>query len=404
MNERTNIIPRPLYLERIRPYIGKGLIKILTGQRRVGKSMILADLAREIKQSDPRANIILIDLEDFQNAHIADAQNLYDEISSKLSASSMNYIFIDEIQEVENFERVIRSLNLDPNNDVYVTGSNSKMLSSEIASRLAGRSVEIEIHPLSYTEFLEFHKMEDSDETLQLFLKYGGLPYLINLPNSDTWMEYLEGIKDAVVFRDVVSRNKIRNTDFLRRLILYMADNVGRIFTAKRISDYLKSQKSPVSVGVVQDYTEYIRQAFIVNRVPRWDIEGKRIFEIGEKVYFEDMGIRNAVAGLKPNDIAGLMENAVYNHLRICKYKIMVGILPHGKEIDFIAQKGGETHYVQVAVSVADEATRAREFGNLEGIPDNYRKTVVTLRESAPNSMGGIRMKSLREFLLDKEI
>lgn len=401
MEETFNIIVRPLYMDRIRPYIGKNIVKILTGQRRVGKSYILKTIAEEIRRMNPDANIISINLENFAFAHITDAASLHTEISSRIIENKKNFIFLDEIQEVDDFDRVVRSLLLNPDNDIYITGSNSKMLSSEMASRLAGRSVEIHVHPLTYREFLQFHSFMDSEESLDAYLRYGGLPYLRNLPAAKTWGEYLSGIADAVVFRDVVSRHSIRNTDFLRRLLLYLADNIGKIFTAKKIADYLKSQRITSSITGVQSYIGYIENAFIVNRARRWDIEGKRFFEIGEKIFFEDLGIRNAIIGYRPNDIGSLMENVVYNHLNSLGYKVTVGVLPQGNEIDFIAEKENEYKYIQVAVSVNNEATMQREFGNLEKIPDNYEKIVVTFRDSSPNTYKGMRQLTLRQFLLD---
>lgn len=399
MDETLKIINRPIYLDRLIPYVGKNLIKVLTGQRRVGKSYILKSVAQYIKDTDPTANIITIDLEDFAFSHITDAKSLHTEISSHIKEGQKNYIFIDEVQEVEEFDKVIRSLNLNPTNDIYITGSNSKMLSSEIASRLAGRRIEMQVHPLSYLEFLKFHNMEDSDEALTEYLRYGGLPYLVNLPQKSTWSEYISGITYAVVYRDIVSRHSLRNNDFLQRLLLFMADNIGQIFTAKKIADYLKSQRISSTVGSVLAYAGYIEEAFITNRSRRWDIEGKRFFEIGEKFFFEDLGIRNSIVGFRPHDISGLMENAVYNHLRILGYDVKTGVLSGGKEIDFVGENDGERLYVQVALTVADKATAEREYGNLAMIPDNYEKIVVTYRESFPNSYKGIRTMALREFL-----
>lgn len=399
MEETIGIIERPLYMERLKPYIGKNIIKVLTGQRRVGKSYLLKSVAQYVRRNDPKANIITIDLEDFAFSHIIDAKALHDEISSQLKEACRNYILIDEVQEVEGFEKAIRSLCLNPANDIYVTGSNSSMLSSEISTKLAGRRVEIQVHPLSYIEFLKFHNMEDSDDALTEYLRYGGLPYLVNLPHKSTWNEYISGITDAVVYRDIVSRHSLRNHDFLQRLLLFMADNIGQIFTAKKIADYLKSQRISSTVGSVLAYAGYIKEAFIVNRSRRWDIEGKRFFEIGEKFFFEDLGIRNSIVGFRPHDISGLMENAVYNHLRILGYDVKTGVLSGGKEIDFVAEKDGEKLYVQVAMTVADKDTAEREYGNLAMIPDNYEKIVVTYRDSFPNSYKGIRTMALREFL-----
>lgn len=399
MNKVDNIIARPLYLNQIRPYIGKNIIKILIGQRRVGKSYILKAVTNEIRATCANANIIEINLEDFAFSHIDDAKKLHGEIKDRIDNRRKNFIFIDEAQEVEDFDKVVRSLILDSNNDVYITGSNSSMLSSEIASRLAGRSVSIHVHPLTYNEFLTFHSLDDGDNALDAYLKYGGLPYLINLPDQSTWNEYLSGITDAVVYRDVVSRHALRNTDFLNRLLLFIADNIGQIFSAKKIADYLKSQRISTSVTGVQAYMSYVEDAFIINRARRWDIEGKRFFEFGEKLFFEDLGIRNSIIGYRPGDIGGLMENVVYNHLVAAGYKVKVGVMPQGKEIDFVAEKDNELRYIQVAVSVADPATSIREFGNLAQIRDNYEKTVVTFHESTPNSHQGIKLQSLREFL-----
>ncbi len=399
MEETVVNIPRPIYLDRIMPYIGKNLIKVLTGQRRVGKSFILNSVRNKIRRINPDANILHIDMEDFAFSHITNAAGLHDEITRRLKTETQNYIFIDEIQEVSGFEKVLRSLLLNPWNDIYVTGSNSTMLSSEIASLLAGRSIEFRIHPLSYVEFLEFHSMEDSDESLDTYLMYGGMPYLKNLPMRDTWHEYLVGLTDTLVYRDIVTRHSIRNNNFLKRLMMFMADNIGKIFTANNIAAYLKSQRVSGTVDSVQTYADYICQAYLINEVKRWDIKGKRLFEIGEKYYFEDLGVRNAIIGYRPDDIGGIIENTVYNHLVVKGYNVHVGVLPKGKEIDFIAEKNSERIYIQVALNVEDPATAAREFGNLEEITDNYEKILVTRRDSAPNSHNGIHMLSLREFL-----
>ena len=393
------IISRPKYIQRILPYVDKGVIKVLTGQRRVGKSYILRDVENLIRHNNPDANIIRIDLEDFSFSHITTAVELHREITSRLSETKKNYIFIDEVQEVDGFDKVIRSLNLKATNDIYVTGSNSSMLSSEIASRLAGRSVEIRIHPLTYTEFLEFHNLQDSDNTLDLYMQYGGMPYLRNLSSCQTWNEYLVGITDALVYRDVVSRHSIRNNDFLQRLLMFMAQNIGQLFTAKRIADYLKSQHVSGTVSSVQSYADYICDAYIINKVRRWDVVGKRYFEIGEKYYFEDLGIRNSISGYRPGDIGGILENVVYNHLVSEGYEVKIGVMMKDKEIDFIAEKDGERIYIQVALMISNSSTAEREFGNLIDIPDNYEKILITLRDSAPNTYNGIRMMSLRQFL-----
>ena len=393
------IIDRPLYTRRLLQYVDNNLIKILTGQRRVGKSYILRYIAGYIKEHNPEANIITIDLEDFVFSHIREAGTLYDEITSRLLHNRKNYIFIDEVQEVKDFDKVLRSLLLDDKNDIYVTGSNSSMLSSEMASRLAGRSVELRLHPLSYLEFLSFHSLTATQETLLWYLQYGGMPYLRNVPDRNNWNEYTESIVNAIVFRDIVTRHTIRNTDFLQRLILFLADNIGQLFSAKKISDYLKSQKTQVSVSGVQNYLTYIADAYIINRCRRWDLEGKRYFEIGEKYYFEDIGIRNTLVGFKPSDLSGLIENAVYNHLAINGYRVRTGQLARGGEIDFIAEKNAEIKYVQVATTITQEDTEKREFGNLEKLTDHYEKIVVTLNDTFSNTYKGIKTYKLLNFL-----
>lgn len=392
-------IPRPHYLNRILPYVNKGIIKVLTGQRRVGKSYILKSVENEIRKIYPEANYIAINLEDFAFSHINNGTLLNEEIKARLVPDKNNYIFIDEVQEVEGFDKVIRSLNLDPHNDIYVTGSNSAMLSSEIASRLAGRSHEIRVHPLSYAEFLDFHRLPDIDDSVQLFLQFGGMPYLRNLPLTSTWNEYLSGVVDALVYRDIVSRHSIRNNDFLQRMLMYLADNIGKIFTAKRIADYLKSQRVNGTVTSVQTYVDYICEAYIINKVKRWDIEGKKYFEIGEKYYFEDIGMRNSIIGYRPFDMGGLLENAVYNKLIFEGFDVKIGVMTKGREVDFVAERNGERRYIQVALNVSDPDTAKREFGNLNDISDNYSKVVVTLYDSAPNTLDGIAMVSLRQFL-----
>lgn len=400
MEELQGIIERPFYMEKLRPFIGKNLIKVITGQRRVGKSFILKSIIKSVLEKNPESNIVYMDLENFAFSHISTAEQLHSEIISKLIPNTKNYILIDEIQEIDGFEKVIRSLNLDTNNDIYVTGSNSNMLSSEISTRLAGRSFDLKIHPLSYTEFISFHKQEDSDESLNNYLRYGGLPYLINLPEVPSWKEYIAGVTDAIIYRDVVARYSIRNNDFLQRLLLFVADNIGQLYTAKKIADYLKSQRINSSVTGVQNYVGYLEEAFILNKARRWDIEGKKYFEIGEKLFFEDIGIRNSIIGFRPQDISGIMENVVYNHLKTYDYKVKVGVGGKEREIDFVAEKDGEQKYIQVAVTLLEEKTIEREFGNLEALKDNYEKIVVTLKDSFPNTRNGIKTMSLREFLL----
>lgn len=400
MNIPKTLIKREGYIEKIVPFMRKNIVKVLTGQRRVGKSFLLYQLMEQILKERSDANIIHINFEDFAFSNIQNAKAMYDYITARLAANDYNYIFIDEIQEVDNFEKVIRSLLLNEKNDIYITGSNAKMLSGELATYLSGRYVEFSVYSLSYPEFLDFHKLKDSDRSFELYSRYGGLPYLVNLPLKDEIVnEYLKSVYSTIVFRDVVSRYNLRSTSFLERLIQFLSENIGNLFSAKNISDYLKSQHSTVSVNQIQNYTNYLNSAFLIHRVERYDLVGKRIFEIGEKYYFENMGLRNIIIGYRITDKAKILENLVYNHLLYKGYSIKVGYYGD-KEIDFIGEKNNEKIYIQVALKIDNEETAEREFGNLLKIQDNYPKIVVTEDSFNGNSYEGIQHYPIREFLL----
>lgn len=400
MNFPKIIKKRATYMERIKPFMRKSVAKVLTGQRRVGKSFLLYQLIEEIMAQEPEANIIYINLEDFAFSALQTAEDLHAHIASQSRDTERNYIFIDEIQEIPGFEKVIRSLLLNDDNDIYITGSNAKMLSGELATYLSGRYIEFKVYSLSYSEFLEFHGLAESQESYDLYSRYGGLPYLLNLPLIDeTVNEYLKSVYSTIVFRDVVSRYKLRNTFFLEKLIQFLAENIGNLFSAKNISDFLKSQHSTISVNQIQNYTEYLSNAFLIHQVERYDLIGKRVFEIGEKYYFENMGIRNIVIGYRITDKAKILENLVYNHLLFKGYEVRVGYYGD-KEIDFIAEKNGEKRYIQVALKIDNEKTAEREFGNLLKIQDNYPKIVVTEDSFDGNSYEGIQHCPIRQFLM----
>lgn len=401
MNFPRILKKRKGYIDRIKPFMQKSVIKVLTGQRRVGKSFLLYQLIEEILAEEPDANIIYVNLEDFTFSSQQTAEDLHPYIISHSKEKVKNYIFIDEIQDIPGFEKVIRSLLLNEDNDIYITGSNAKMLSGELATYLSGRYIEFKIYSLSYSEFLEFHGLTESETSYELYSRYGGLPYLLNLPLEDeTVNEYLKSVYSTIVFRDVVSRYKLRNTLFLEKLIQFLSENIGNLFSAKNISDYLKSQHTTISVNQIQSYTEYLNNAFLIHRVERYDLIGKRVFEIGEKYYFENMGIRNIVIGYRITDKAKILENLVYNHLLYKGYDIKVGYYGD-KEIDFVGEKNGEKLYIQVALKIDSDKTAEREFGNLLKIQDNYPKIVVTEDTFSGNSYEGIRHCSIRQFLME---
>lgn len=401
MNFPRILKKRKGYIDRIKPFMQKSVVKVLTGQRRVGKSFLLYQLIEEILAKEPDANIIYVNLEDFTFSSLQTAEDLHSYIISHSKEKAKNYIFIDEIQDIPGFEKVIRSLLLNEDNDIYITGSNAKMLSGELATYLSGRYIEFKIYSLSYSEFLEFHGLTESETSYELYSRYGGLPYLLNLPLEDeTVNEYLKSVYSTIVFRDVVSRYKLRNTLFLEKLIQFLSENIGNLFSAKNISDYLKSQHTTISVNQIQSYTEYLNNAFLIHRVKRYDLIGKRVFEIGEKYYFENMGIRNIVIGYRITDKAKILENLVYNHLLYKGYDIKVGYYGD-KEIDFVGEKNGEKLYIQVALKIDSDKTAEREFGNLLKIQDNYPKIVVTEDTFSGNSYEGIRHCSIRQFLME---
>ena len=401
MNFPRILKKRKGYIDRIKPFMQKSVAKVLTGQRRVGKSFLLYQLIEEILAEEPDANIIYVNLEDFTFSSLQTAEDLHSYIISHSKEKVKNYIFIDEIQDIPGFEKVIRSLLLNEDNDIYITGSNAKMLSGELATYLSGRYIEFKIYSLSYSEFLEFHGLTESETSYELYSRYGGLPYLLNLPLEDeTVNEYLKSVYSTIVFRDVVSRYKLRNTLFLEKLIQFLSENIGNLFSAKNISDYLKSQHTTISVNQIQSYTEYLNNAFLIHRVERYDLIGKRVFEIGEKYYFENMGIRNIVIGYRITDKAKILENLVYNHLLYKSYDIKVGYYGD-KEIDFVGEKNGEKLYIQVALKIDSDKTAEREFGNLLKIQDNYPKIVVTEDTFSGNSYEGIRHCSIRQFLME---
>jgi predicted AAA+ superfamily ATPase len=393
------IIERPHYTHKIMPFMEQSILKVFTGQRRVGKSYLLFQIIQLIQKKNKNASIIYINKEDLSFSNIKNALDLNDYIKSKKVTNQKNYVFIDEIQEIENFSDALRSAALDIDLDIYCTGSNANLLSRDIAGQLSGRYIEIEVHSLSYTEFLDFHQLKSASESLSKYLKYGGLPYLKHLKLEDEIVfEYLKNIYATIVYRDIVNRYEIRNTPFLEKLVQFLAGNIGSLFSSKKISDFLKSQQVKISTNQVQSYVEYLVNAFLIYKVARYDMIGKRVFEFGEKYYFENLGIRNGIHGYRIEDRGKIMENAVFNHLKFLGYTILIGKQDQ-REIDFIAQKNGETHYFQVALSLIEPQTIEREFGNLLKIHDNYPKTVITWEAFDGNSHKGIQTISLEQFL-----
>ncbi|MEI8344006.1 MAG: ATP-binding protein [Candidatus Moraniibacteriota bacterium] len=395
---------RPYYLKKIAPYVGVDLIKVLIGQRRVGKSYILLQLMAEIKAKDKKANLVYINKEEYEFESIIGYRDLIVYAEKSFKKGVKNYLFIDEIQDIENFEKALRHFSAKKTFDLYCTGSNAKLLSSEIATGLAGRYIEIPVHPLSYREFLQFQKLPSGEESLMQYIRYGGLPFLINLKLSDEVVYgYLQSIYNTIVLNDVVARFKIRNINFLHRLLAFLADNIGSLVSAKNISDFLKAQKIKTTPNMVLDYLSFLTASFVIREVNRVDIKGKKVFEISEKYYWEDLGLRNSLVGYKAAEIGQMLENLVFAHLLRLGFSVYVGHLV-GKEIDFVAEKNGRKIYIQVAYLISDEKTKAREFGNLLSIADNYQKLVVSMDKIIGSDYQGIRHYAIVDFLLNDEL
>ena len=393
------IFYRNLYLKKIEPYINKNIIKVITGQRRVGKSFILLQLIERIKKKFTDLNIIFIDKEKFEFRSICDSNTLFEYISAKSSKDKLNFVFIDEIQEIKDFKSALLEFYNRDNFDIYITGSNSTLFAGDLSSNLAGRFIEFTIHPLSFNEFVEFHGFEPTKDTLFNYIKFGGLPYLVHLEFDEIVInEYLKNIVNTVLLKDIVAGYNIRNVNFFERLILFFSENIGTVFSAKRISDFLKAQKIKLSVNTILNYISYLNNVFLLHSVAKYDIKGKKKFEIFEKYYFEDLGIRNSIVPYNITDISKIMENLVYNHLLINNYNVFVGKL-NSKEIDFVAVKNNKTVYIQVCYMLGDDAVIEREFGNLLKIQDNYRKIVVSLDEYANHDFKGIEHLNLLDFL-----
>ena len=394
---------RQSYIEKIEHHLGKNMIVILTGQRRVGKSCVLRLFKDKISENKEN-NIVYIDKEKYMFDDIRTYHDLNAYIDEHRDPKKMNYILVDEIQDIDGFEKSIRSYYEEPDVEIIITGSNSSMLSSDLSNKIGGRYKEIYVQSLSYEEFMDFHNLSDSDETLSKYIQFGGLPGLIRygLDEEDA-REYQMDVFNTVLLKDVIKRNQIRNVPFLENLIRFLADNVGKIISANSIAKYMKSQGETITSAAIINYMKTLCDSYILHRVNRYDIHGKRLFESNDKFYFEDNGIRNVlVGGRREGDIEKVIENVIYNHLIRLGYEVTVGQLQAG-EIDFVCNKpDGERAYVQASYIIVDEATQKREFGNLRAIKDNYPKYVISMTPLVNKSdCDGITHLHLRKFLLD---
>lgn len=400
------MIKRKVYLDQIHPFIGKPVIKAITGIRRCGKSTLMLQIIDEMERSGVDPNqIIYINKELFEFDDICDYKDLHNYVTSKTGSNkNKTYLFVDEIQEINGWERTINSLLAQKNFDLYITGSNARLLSSELATLLSGRYVEFRMYTLSYPEFKqldsetnEHHVTEDAFNT---FLKFGGFPGLhLFSQNENAIRQYLQSVYSTILLKDVVVRYNIRDAAVLEKIVSYLGDNCGNITSSKNISDNLKSQNSKVSVDTVQNYILYCVNALLFEKVRRFDLKGKRILETLEKYYFSDTGLRYAIAGYSPDAIPGQLENVVLLDLLIHGYQVFIG-KHYDKEIDFIAQKGNEKLYIQVCTTLTDNKVIDREYGSLETVHDHFPKYVLSLDKGFETSRKGIRWMNIRDFLL----
>lgn len=397
------LIPRPQYIDKIAGLINRGMMLILVGQRRVGKSKLLELFAEWLAHNHPEANVLYINKEYQTFRDIDTAEQLYDYVAAKLPEGAENYLLIDEVQDIENFENALRSLHAENRCQVIATGSNAYLFASELGTRLSGRYIEIKVYNLSYSEFLRFHGMEDSDEAVINYLTMGGLPGLFAFkPEEKSQInDYLEGVYNTVLVKDIVRREKVRNVTQLENIIRYIADNIGKPISTTNIVRYMTAMGEKISNETVTNYLKYLKDAFLAIPIKRYNIHGKMLLESNNKNYFSDHGIRNFLCGFNIREsIEKIMENVVWNHLRRQEFKVSVGILRAG-EIDFVASKEDKRIYVQVTYMLAAEETIKREFGNLAAIKDNYAKYVVSMDPVSGgfNEYPGIKHISLREFL-----
>ncbi len=406
------MIKRDLYLNKIKNFIDKPVVKVITGMRRSGKSMILKLISQELLEKGISSqNIIYINFESLMFSELTEFKILYKHIIEKSQTLiGKVYILLDEIQEVEHWEKAINSFMVDLDCDIYITGSNANLLSSELATYIAGRYVEIKVYPLSFKEYIDFAKVQNpkkiltNEEYFEQYLQFGGLPGIHNFNyNKSNVYQYLSDIYSSILLKDIVTRNNIRDVELLERIILYIFDNIGNTFSAKNVSDFLKSQGRKLSRETVYNYLKALENAYILSTVQRYDIKGKVLLETMEKFYLTDLGFRHAKLGYRPNDIAGYLENIVYLELLRRKYTVNIGKL-NTKEIDFIGTLENQKLYIQVTYLLASSETTEREFSPLKKIEDNYPKYVLSMDNLDEYNIDGIIRKKIIDFLLEEYI
>jgi predicted AAA+ superfamily ATPase len=397
------LINRPIYLNHIISLLDRGTMIILVGQRRVGKSFMLRQVNEWLSANVESANILYINKELYDFSNINNADELYNYVIERLPTTGRNYLLIDEVQDISNYENALRSLQAENRCQIIATGSNAYVFSSELSTRLAGRYVEIPIYSLTYHEFLQFHKLEDTDKSLLDYMKVGGLPGLCHYDIADEIQvhDYLQAVYNTVILRDVVSREGIRNITFIENLAHFIADTTGKLVSIRNIANTMNSQGTKVSDIITSTYLKYLCNAYIINAVQRYDIHGKKLLEQNNKYYFADHGLRNLLCGFNVrSSIEKIIESVIYLHLVTQGFRVTVGIF-RSTEIDFVATKGNKTIYIQATYLLGSDETIKREFGNLQAIKDNYSKYVISMDpvNGELSEYPGIHHLHLRDFL-----
>jgi predicted AAA+ superfamily ATPase len=404
----NGINSRPTYLNTLLGFLDKEVIKVIMGIRRCGKSTLLKLFAEELLACGiDKRNIIHINFESMLYRDITDSATFYDYISERVGDDKV-YLLIDEPQEVSGWEKAINSFKVDFDCDIYITGSNAKMLSSELSTLLSGRYVEINLHPLSYREYLDFHKTCDDEKVYQRYLKFGGFPTIVELDdNVNQVNSVLEGIFNTVIVKDVMRKNNIKDESLLEKIVTFLADNIGNPVSSNSISNTLVSSKrlengrvSPANM-TVENYITSLEKAFIFYKAKRYDVKGKKLLKTLGKYYIVDMGLRNMLLGYRDVDKGHILENIVFLELKRRGYTVYIGKIGE-KEIDFIAEKATSKIYVQACESLKDKKTLDRELTPLLAVSDNYEKFIITNDETFVESYSGIKVKNTRSWLLEE--
>lgn len=397
---------RDLYLNKLVQFRDKPLIKVITGLRRCGKSTLLSLFENHLVESGvEKDHIIRMNFESFEFDEITNYKELHAYIEDRLiSKSKKHYVLLDEVQQVSSWEKAINSFLVDANVDIYITGSNAYLLSSELSTLLSGRYVEIKMQPLSFREYLDFIEPDettDIHEKFNQYLRFGGLPTVVELLDTpDLIGSFLEGIYNTVLIKDVIERNAVRDAALLESILKYIASNIGSIVSSKKISDYLTSNGIKTTSDTIDNYLKMLENAFIIYKANRYDLKGKMFLKTLEKYYIVDMGIRNQLTGLRDTDYGHVLENIIYLELLRRGYEVTIGKVGT-LEVDFVATNANEKIYYQVSATIFDEKTRERELRPLELISDNYPKYILTMDRTAFDDYAGIRIKNIIDFLLE---